>query len=248
VVKVEGAEGSRQIEALRHRLGLSQTALARELNVSAMAISRWERGMQRPPANANIQLGNLAGNPGCWSFWDRAGLHRDDVIRVLPKNPRFLGMPVSDLEIVEAGVSRISKKKQLVTIPVLPVTVATHGGKGDPALSLDQSRPESVLAAPIEWCPNPSDTTCLRVQGRSMMPLLNNGYIVAVDTSQTDRRTLTGQVVIAENEGQGLIVSRFQRFGSTEVLIPENREYDPTALLPDWRVVGKVLWWIGYPS
>ena len=31
-----------------------------------------------------IQLGNLAGDPECWYFWERAGLHSADLMRVLP--------------------------------------------------------------------------------------------------------------------------------------------------------------------
>jgi len=33
---------------------------------SAMAISRWERGEQEPSDRGYIELGNLAGDPGCW--------------------------------------------------------------------------------------------------------------------------------------------------------------------------------------
>ena len=48
-----------------------------------MAVSRWERGVNEPPADCYIRLGILAGNPDCWFFWQRAGLHKSDVKRVL---------------------------------------------------------------------------------------------------------------------------------------------------------------------
>jgi transcriptional regulator with XRE-family HTH domain len=70
-------------EKLRERLHLNQTELARLLGVSAMAISRWERGINEPPAAAYIRLGKLAGNPDCWFFWERAGLNKSDVKRAL---------------------------------------------------------------------------------------------------------------------------------------------------------------------
>ena len=59
-----------------------------------------------------------------------------------------------------------------------------------------------------------------------MAPLIHDGYIVAVDTSENDRTKLRGKLVIAWHHDKGLIVSRLQAFDGTEVLVPENREYE----------------------
>jgi SOS-response transcriptional repressor LexA len=154
------------------------------------------------------------------------------------------------LQVVQAGAHRApTRSDNLVAIPVLPVMVATHGGKGDSADILDQVRPESMLAAPSDWCPNPTHTSCLRVHGRSMMPLIHDGYIIVVDTKQTNRLKLYGQIVVAAHKEHGLVVSRLQCFDHTEVLVPENREYESTALSASaWRIVAKILWWIGRPA
>jgi SOS-response transcriptional repressor LexA len=218
------------------------------MNSSAMAVSRWERGVQEPPANIYIQLGNVTGDPECWYFWGRAGLSSEDLMRVLPAvRSRMRKDRLPSLHVVQAGIHRDAKRaNNLVAIPVLPVAVATHGGKGDPADILDQVRPESMLAAPSDWCPNPAYTSCLRVHGRSMMPLIHDGYIIVIDTSQTNRLKLYGQIVVAAHKEQGLVVSRLQRFDHTEVLVPENREYDSTSVSAGgWRIVAKILWWIG---
>jgi len=244
-------EWAKRIFTLRRRLQISQSELGQQMNASAMAVSRWERGVQEPPANIYIQLGNLTGDPECWYFWGRAGLTSDDLMRVLPAiRSRIRKDRVPSLQVVHAGVHRARKPpNNLVAIPVLPVVAATHGGKGDPVDSLDHVHPESVLAAPNDWCPNPGHTSCLRVHGRSMMPLIHDGYIVVVDTSQTNRLKLYGQLVVAASEEHGLVVSRLQRFDRTEVLVPENREYESTAVSTHgWRVVGKILWWIGRPG
>jgi len=172
-------------------------------------------------------------------------------MRVLPAvRSRLQKERLPALQIVQAGVHRLRKKgSHLVAIPVLPVVAATHGGKGDPEVSLDHAQPETVLAAPSSWCPNPAYTSCLRVRGRSMMPLLHDGYIIVVDKSQTNRRKLYGQIVVAAHKEQGLIVSRLQRFDDTEVLVPENREYDSISISSaSWRIVAKILWWIGRAS
>ena len=73
--KTPSPEWSRRILALRESLNLTQAAFASRLHYSAMALSRWERGTHEPPAQCYIQLGNLAGDPGCWWFWGRAGFN-----------------------------------------------------------------------------------------------------------------------------------------------------------------------------
>ena len=237
-----------RITALRRRLQVSQSELGKQMNASAMAVSRWERGVQEPPASVYIQLGNLTGDPECWYFWGRAGLHSEDLMRVLPAvRSRLRKDRIPSLRVVRAGARvRTKRPDNLVAIPVLPVVAAAHGGKGDPEDILDHVRPESMLAAPSEWCPNPAHTSCLRVQGRSMMPLIHDGYIIVMDTSQTNRLKLYGQIVVAAHKEQGLIVSRLQRYDHTEVLVPENREYHSTAISANgWRIVAKILWWIG---
>ena len=48
-----------------------------------MAVSRWERGINEPPANIYLALGKLCGHDGCWYFWERAGITKNDVRRAM---------------------------------------------------------------------------------------------------------------------------------------------------------------------
>ena len=57
-----------------------------------------------------------------------------------------------------------------------------------------------------------------------------------------------GQIVIAWHKERGLLVSRLIRFDHMDALVSDRREYEAvsiTALAPEWRIVGKVLWWTG---
>src|SRR5580692_9089711 len=139
-----------RVENLRHKLNLSQSALGQQLQYSAMAISRWERGLQEPPAECYIKLGELAGNPDCWYFWERAGLKSSNIMRVLPKDKRvFPKSSFPDFDIVVAGSGnkvRSQKKTQLVAIPLLGVHAGTHGEKGDKVLDLNNAPAEDMIA------------------------------------------------------------------------------------------------------
>ena len=215
-----------------------------------MAVSRWERGEAQPPADGYIRLGKLAGDPLCWFFWGRAGLNTADVIRVLPKaRRRFLDDRSTDLQVVHAGAKRErpSENEAFVAIPLLPVSAAAPGERGDKVSDLDQLKPEAMLAAPTEWCPNPASTISLRVKGNSMSPLILDGYIIAVDTSSDVVDDLLGQIVVASNIEKGLLVSRLIRFDHTDVLVSDHREFDSVSLIEPsgWRIIGRVLWWTG---
>ena len=242
-------EWARKIQLLRQRLGLSQTALGSRLHYSAMAVSRWESGTQEPPAQCYIQLGNLAGEPECWTFWSRAGLKSSDLARMFPDGRSSLYRArFPELEVVVAGKRKVdsNKKAKLVAVPLLPVHAGTRGETGDPNSNLDQVSAEEMMAAPSAWCPNPAETTCLMVKGSSMSPTIENGDVVAVDSSQTDPAMLSGKVVVAWHREHGLSLARFLLVQGVQMLDSENHEYEPLVLEKDrnWRIVGRVLWWI----
>jgi len=242
-------EWAKSVFELRQSLNLSQTDFAQRLHSSAMGVSRWERANQEPSAGNYIELGNLAGTPLCWYFWGRAGLRAEDLTRVMHKLERRISpQRAIDYRIAHAGSGdKKLSTPQLVAIPLLKVAVATHGGRGDNSPLLHDAPAESVIAAPEDWCPNPSATTCLRVRGNSMIPLIYDGYILAVDSSQTDILKLNGKVVIAWHKDMGLMVSRLQHYDHTDVLQPENKEYESIVLnnKHKWRILARVLWWIG---
>ncbi len=100
----------------------------------------------------------------------------------------------------------------------LPQSVAVaHGekGGGEGSELLHDASIESMIAAPKGWCSNPSTTSCVRVSGNSMSPLIHDGYILAVDSAQTEINELNGKIVIAWHRDRGLTVSRLNRFDHT---------------------------------
>ena len=80
-----------------------------------------------------------------------------------------------------------------------------------------------------------------------MSPLIQDGYILAVDSSQTEVNALNGKIVIAWHKDKGLTVSRLHRYDHTLVLRSENSSYEAVTLSAKqrWKIVAKVLWWIG---
>jgi SOS-response transcriptional repressor LexA len=245
-------EWVRKILQLRERLGLNQSEFAARLNYSAMALSRWESGSHEPTAEAYVQMGNLAESKESNWFWTRAGLKSSDLSRMFPEGSGVLHkVDFPEFEIVIAGsggkrAAKLKTKAKLVAIPVLAVHAGTHGAKGDQVLDLDQAEVSEMIAAPALWCPNPAATSCLRVRGASMSPMIDDGDIVVVDCTQHDGSELNGKIIVAWNRKTGLTLSRFLMMKGVQLLESENRDYKPISMGRDrnWRIVGKVLWWI----
>src|SRR3954471_9492978 len=121
-------EWAAEVAAFRQLLKRSQHELGKELGVSAMTISRWESGKAKPPADAYIGLGNLAGDSTCWRFWSRAGLNQADVLRVMPKAAP--GPEIGKTRQVltaHAGIKKGERTSEFVAIPLLPIYAAAPG-------------------------------------------------------------------------------------------------------------------------
>jgi hypothetical protein len=174
-------------------------------------------------------------------------------MRVLPMaGQRLRQGRIASVQVVHAGEASASAldPASFVAIAVLPVRAAIPGAEGDKVPDLDLLKPEAMWAAPAEWCPNPAATIRLRVAGDSMAPLILDGYVIALDTSDVARDGLLGQIVVASNsEEKRLLVSRLIRFDHTEALVFDQRQHQSVSLTDGsgspWRIVGRVLWWTG---
>jgi phage repressor protein C with HTH and peptisase S24 domain len=239
-----------RISSLRRVLKLSRREFGRKLGHSAQIVSRWECGTLLPSADSYIRLGNIAGETDCWFFWGKAGVRPSEMTNVFPevkaKNVGYSQSP--PLHVVLAGYGKKIAKAQIVAIPVLKARIGSHAKGGDRVSDLHQAKVEHVIAAPSQMCPNPAHTTCLRVKGDSMSPLINDGAIVAVDCAQQDWAILDGKIIVVLHKARGLSISRLRKYGDVSVLESENRLHQSTTIrsgFKEWQLVGRVLWWVG---
>jgi SOS-response transcriptional repressor LexA len=235
--KLARPEWAVQIERLRERLHLNQAGLARLLNVSPMAVSRWERAVNEPEAAYYIHMGTLAGDPDCWYFWQRAGLPASDIKRALRKTKTHRSSQMATPEVGEN------------TVPLLALTAGTIG-VGDNTPNLEQVAEISKLAAPSDWSENQPSLRCIRVAGEGMSPLISDGSVAAVDLSQFDSAKLNSAIVLAWHKDFGLTIRRLKKFGAAEVLVAESDRTGASTLTLDrnWRILGRVVWWMSRPK
>src|SRR5258708_19665538 len=104
-------EWAKSVVRLRAGLVLNQVAFGHAFHCSAMAVSRWERGVSEPPSHIYIEMGNLAGDPLCWYFWGRAGLSKEHFLPVAPRLRDRLRKPRKPrLEVVATGSAEKKQK------------------------------------------------------------------------------------------------------------------------------------------
>ena len=75
----------KKVEEIRHKMSMNQGEFGKFFDVSAMTVSRWERGGNPPGARELLILGRLAHTAGFngWRFWQLAGITRADCERAL---------------------------------------------------------------------------------------------------------------------------------------------------------------------
>jgi transcriptional regulator with XRE-family HTH domain len=229
-----------QITALRERLGINQAELARRMECSAMTISRWERGLLQPSAEHFIELGNLGNKTESWFFWEMAGIQPAKMIQALSSSRA----KKQTENFLAADVARTQKNGHSIALPLLKTVAGAHGTPGDRRSSLRSVPVSEMVAVPASWCPNPSFTSLVRIAGASMQPAIRDRDIVAVDSYQSERRTLYGNIVVVTSERHGLSVSRLHRYDSIDVLEAEDRAPEPIIFKKSGglRIVGRVLW------
>jgi DNA-binding XRE family transcriptional regulator len=151
-------EWADRLERLRATLGISQAGLAKRLHVSAMAPSRWERGINEPPAEIYIQLGKMVGEPACWYFWDKAGLKKSDVVAAIGKKPgtaksargvRGDEAVAPPMQIIPSA--KLRKTQVFTAMCAIPLYGVNHS---DGAAVVDRDA-NAVVVAPRSWCEHP---------------------------------------------------------------------------------------------
>jgi len=72
-----------RVRALRESYRLTLVDFGKLLGCSPIVISRWERGIKKPPAEYFITMGKISRRPSGWYFWKLAGIAPADARRML---------------------------------------------------------------------------------------------------------------------------------------------------------------------
>ena len=212
------------IERLRGQLGITQSALAQKLKVSAMSVSRWERGVQEPSSQIFVRLGHLASDQLKWDFWELAGLEREQVESAQASRPRVPAHAPS----------------RSTPVPLLDA----HLGASLTNDFVTDSETIEVISAPANWAPTSARSVCAFVEGDSMEPRIQDGSIACFDTTQTEAELLAGNIVVAQHPEKGTKLAWLERDAGGLHFRSEDLKVPRIDFQGEWHIVGKLLWWV----
>lgn len=238
-----------QVVNLRKSQRLTQQAFAAKLNVTQTSVSSWESGTKEPKPEMYFRMAKIWPQAEQVPFLLKRAADISGAFQI-PGLDKMLGQskkPVRSTR--QAKFGRFSN--EAVEIPLLKDAAAA----GTPR-QVQEREIEDMLPMPESLCPHPDSIVCIRVEGDSMSPVLEPGYIVAVDTAETDRARLYNQMVAARDPEGGVTIKWFRKSGNSEMLIPNHtsKRHQPVVIVAaaegeqGWSIIGKVLWWIGIPT
>jgi SOS-response transcriptional repressor LexA len=248
-VKSSSPDWPGRIQRLLRDLKLTQAGLADRLGVSPATVSRWIQGKNEPTAQTYVALGNLARPPDGLYFWERAGMDPSGLpVASISRTASSLRVDLRDFHLIVSGKTthQLADASAAVAIPLLNVTawgdrVAPHQN-----VSLSQAEVETVLIAPLAWCPHPANMIAMHLAGDSMDPVIPEGSIVFVDSAESERDRLNRKLIVVMHRDLGFKVARFRRMASSDLMVSANHKYPPLDVsnASKWKIFGEVLWWI----
>jgi SOS-response transcriptional repressor LexA len=212
---------------LRGRLKLKQIPFARRVGVDQGAVSNWERGKNRPQPEHFVTLAGLAdGHEKVW-FLKQAGV-TDAALRASAELETSQTLDDEALECVE-------------------IKVFKSAGAGS-FRSVDET-PDHTVDFPRAWLPTTQKLVGLVVEGDSMSPLIETGFIVIVDRTKKTAASALNHIVAA-SDGAGVAIRYLTESGGRYWLQPHNLNIENRAVPvePSTRIIGVVIKWIGQPA
>lgn len=240
-----------RIRRLLRELKLSQAGLAERLGNSPPTVSRWISGRHEPTAESYIALGNLARPPEGIYFWERAGLDASGLLDAsVHRAVSSLRTNLRDFKLIASKKlsSTLAGKGNAVAVAIPLLNATAYGDRIPPRenVSLSEVKVQSILLAPLAWCPHPDNMIGIHFEGDSMLPVISPGSILFVDTAAKDRDRLHQRITVVTHRDLGFKVARFQKIASSDLLVSANHKYPPVDVsnASKWKIFGEVLWWV----
>lgn len=227
-----------KIKELRAAIRVDQRQLAQRVGVSQAAVSKWERGSE-PDGEYLARIARIAAETG--------ELDIADYFRRMNAESSPATIELQNRELASMPQPFDASDHERVGIPLLRDSAAAGIGR-----RINDADIEDVLHLPYSLCPNPKQTRALRVVGDSMSPILEDGYIVAIDVTVVDPARLYGRMVAARGPDEGVTIKWLRKIENDVLLVPQHTSLRHSPQLisrtSGWKIIGPVLLWIGIPK
>ncbi|MBI3128150.1 MAG: helix-turn-helix domain-containing protein [Candidatus Tectomicrobia bacterium] len=225
-------EVGKRIAQARKKRGLNPNQLARKADISWANLIRYEEGKNEPGAGKLLRIADALGVTVDWL------LGRDGAAEQEEARPLDVAVRVAD------GVQGPGRLRDVDFRAVPLVSGSIAAGKS----RIVEEAIEEYALIHVSQLGRRGDVVAVRVSremGRSMLPLIQPGAVVAID--RRDKVITPEGIYAVRDEAGGCTLKRLQWTPPRLWLIPENRDEPVSHLdLPDEdpgaRIVGRVVW------
>lgn len=199
-----------RLREAREAKGLSQSELARLVDISAQAIQAIEAGRVQS-SRATPKIAEALGVSAIWlsdGTGDMVTIDKDSGIINQEQPTTFQSSEMVDAVISSARIGRDQRD-------LIPVLAAARGGD-DQEMFVDDG--------PIDWVPRPGplvgvqEAYAMQVTGTSMVPMYKPGQVLWVNPF---KRPVAGKGVIVWKHGKAILVKEFVRRSKDHIYLLE---------------------------
>lgn len=250
-----------KIRDLREEMGLTQGEMAERLGIRQNELSRFETGARSPEPDMLAKIAQVGEVMADWLVGE------EHLSAAQAREIRRKGIAAGK-ELVHIGMDRITyfggqvaeraerfllpsinivspeeAKKLEISEDFVPVRLLSNAAAAGSPREIDPSDVEGICVIYRRWLTHPDDTTCIRIIGDSMHPVLQDGSIVAVNHAIRLPEDVAGRIVAAQVEDEGVVIKWLrQTKGGSWILESENREHPIIEMEEPSRIIGKVEW------
>jgi SOS-response transcriptional repressor LexA len=246
---------AQKIEGVRRRLRLSQVDFAARLDTTQSNVSKWEKGEYRPSPKQFMGLARIAeGEVESLLFMEMGGVPQSWFAREqVPALPVALAGDAagdhtgkSAVEIIAEGY--LEDQGNMRHVPLLKNSAAM----GTPRATYE-TEVERVIGIEKDWLPRGGALYAVKIEGDSMSPILETGYVVVIDISRTEPEQLVDRMVAVKVDDH-LTIKWLRREPESGIymLVPQNASVrHPIRIFnagSSMVLVGEVVNWTGWQT
>ncbi|MBU6955992.1 S24 family peptidase [Hahella sp. HN01] len=223
---------SNRIKQRMQALGLKAAQIVREAGVSKGAVSHWISGLSKPSGQNLIALSKVL---KCDPNWLITGVES--------QGPERRAEWMGTVEFWEEGDPL---KEDEIELPFYTEVKLSNGSGSVIKLDIHGAKLRYPIPVLKERGITPEHAACIEVKGPSMEPVLPNGTVVGIDTSNTE--ILDGKLYGIDHNGMPLVRLVYRTPGGGFRLKCYNVAEYPDELitgesLKHVRVLGKAFWY-----